>query len=122
MKKINIILGISIALFAPFFASALSLSVQSLTPGSTVIAKSNVSLKVVSAFGNPVSYQISDSFGASSITADNINGGGNFSWLPGVTDVGTHTITITGTDFSSGSPDVGTITQTITVAPPPSIT
>lgn len=100
------------------FASAMSVSIQSLTPGATVFAKNNISFMVVADGFAAQYYRLTDSLSGSTASIDNINGGGNFSWTPIVSDVGSHTINITAADYSGDSANT---TITITVAPPPSI-
>lgn len=108
------------ALFIPTaFASAATAVVQNLSPNATPMAKTNVTFKVaVSGFNTPY-YQLTDSFANTTINSSNMNFGGNFSWVPTVTDIGTHTLTIKITD-SDGN--LATATQVITILPPPSIT
>lgn len=112
-------LGAIIFLVPASYASAASVTIQSLMPGTSVMAKNSVSFStVLSGFEYPV-YQISDSFGTtSSISNENLNLAGSFRWTPGVLDVGTHTITVTVTDNSANR---STATQTITVLPPPAV-
>jgi peptidoglycan hydrolase-like protein with peptidoglycan-binding domain len=102
----------------PFMASAATLTVQSLSPGSSVMAKNKLSFSLVTSGFTAYLYQVQDSFSGSSVANTNVDGGGNFQWVPLVSDVGTHTLTITSRDFNDNS---ATVTQTITVLPPPSI-
>lgn len=97
-----------------------SVSISNLSPGDTVIAKSLVSFKVVpSGFVAPATaYQITDSFGGSTASNANFDNAGNFSWVPVASDAGVHTFTITARNYSGES---ATVTQTITVQPPPSV-
>lgn len=101
------------------FASAASVSVQSLTPGPSVVAKTVVTFQIVPAGFSAQSYQLSDSFPASTASVNNVDPGGKFSWVPAASDVGTHTFTITALNYSG---DSASTTQTITVLPPPSLT
>ena len=117
-------LGFGIAtlsfLLLPFSAAfAASVTVQALTPGGAVMAKTNMSFNIVATGFVVPTYKISDSFSATSISNSNIGPVGQVSWTPSVTDVGTHVLTITVTDSDS---NYATMTQTITVSPPPSLT
>ncbi len=110
-----------LALGAPLaFAQAASISIQSLSPGTTAIAKSLVTFKIVPAGFSALSYQLSDSFGATSTASESdIDLSGNFSWVPIAIDAGTHTFTVTASDYSGNS---ASTTETIQVLPPPSLT
>lgn len=99
------------------FADA-SVSITNLTPGDTVIAKSLLSFKVVPSGFVATAYQIQDSFSGSTVTNANFDNAGNFSWVPVASDAGAHTLTITARNYTG---DSATITQTITVQPPPSV-
>ncbi len=107
------------ALFIPTaFASAATAAIENLSPGATPMAKTSVTFKVaVTGFNTPY-YQLTDSFAGSTINSTNINFGGNFQWVPIVSDIGTHLITIQVNDSGGNS---ATVTQSITVLPPPSI-
>ena len=118
-------LGVSAAAVAAFVMSAsaayadVSVSVQSLSPGDTVSEGTAVSFNIVPSGFAATSYQIADSNGTSStITQANIDTYGKFFWTPSVNDVGTHTLTLTASDFNSHTAQT---TQTITVLPPPSL-
>ncbi len=116
----QILFGVlAVAVFAvPASASAASASVANLS-SATPLAKTSVTFTMsVTGFTIPI-YQMTDSFPGTSINSGNMNFGGNFQWVPNVSDIGTHNITIAVTDSSGNS---STATQTITVLPPPSIT
>ena len=100
------------------FVSAESVSIESITPGTTVLAKTYVSFRIVPVGFLGQLYRVSDSFAGSSISNERIDRGGNLYWSPETKDVGTHTFTITASDYEGHS---AVVTQTITVAPPPSI-
>ncbi len=106
------------ALFVPTaFASAATATIQNLSAVSP-LAKTNVTFSVAVAGFNSPYYSVTDTFPNSTINSTNINFGGNFQWVPIVSDIGTHTITVKVTD-SDGN--LSTATQSITVLPPPSI-
>lgn len=112
--------GLSV-LFVPLaFASAdTSVSIQSLSPGATVLSGQAVTFSVAPVgFTNPT-YAISDSFSGTSITSATMDPYGNFTWTPTNTDGGTHNITITVSD-SAGDPSAN-ITETINVQAPTSL-
>ena len=76
-----------------------SVSIQNLSPSSSVTVGQAVSFNIVTnGFSGP-SYSVSDSFGSSGASNSNISSG-NFTWTPSSTQVGTHNITITVTDSS----------------------
>lgn len=118
MHKNFFVLFLLLFVALPVSASAATLSVTSLTPGTSVLPKKLVTFKLSAlGFASPL-YQLTDSFGATSASSNNIDGGGNFSWVPSLTDVGTHTFTITARDNDG---NVANTTQTITVLPAPSV-
>ena len=100
------------------FVEAASLSIISLSPGSTVTAKDGLSFKISPSGFEALSYQLTDSFPGSSVSQSNIAGAGNFYWVPSASDVGSHVLTITA---SNSSGDTAYITQSITVAPAASL-
>jgi peptidoglycan hydrolase-like protein with peptidoglycan-binding domain len=100
------------------FASASSVSIQSLSPGNTVSANSRITFSVISSGFFAQSYALTDSFSTSSASNGNFDPVGNFFWVPVPSDVGTHTLTITASDFSG---DAASTTQSIIVAPVPSL-
>ncbi len=103
---------------APAVAAAASATIQSLAPSASVIAKTNITFSVLAAGFNGATYRVSDSFSGSTVSNGNINGGGQFSWVPVVSDVGTHNLTITVTDYEGNS---ASVVQSVTIMPPPSI-
>lgn len=120
-SRARIIAGLTavIALIVPASqAAALSVSIQSLSPGTTVMAKNQVTFKIAPDFTAHF-YTIADSFAGTTLAQDAINAGGNVSWLPTARDVGTHTLTITARSVMA---EVANTTLTITVTPPPSVT
>ena len=109
----------TLLLTAPFVcAAATSVSIQSLSPGATVFAKDRLTFIIVATGFGAQSYQLTDSFPASTASVNNISGNGNFYWVPLVSDVGSHTFTIIA---QNGSGDTASTTQTIQVAPLPSL-
>ena len=109
----------SIALLvSPAAAHAASASIAELSPSASVMAATNVSLRIVPAgFPGSVTYTLQDSFAGSTANSSNINLGGRFSWVPEKSDIGTHVFTFT----VRGGEDVATVSQTITILPPPSV-
>lgn len=106
-----------LAFALPLTASAASITLLSIAPGTSVQTASNLSLTIVpSGLSYPV-YSLTDSFSNSSASSNNIEPGGRFSWTPSASDVGTHTFTFTAT----GSEGAVSTTQTITVLPPPTM-
>ncbi len=119
LSRIMVLAIGGLALTFPILASAASVSIQSLSPGTSVLAKSLVTFKIVPVGVYPAMFLITDSFSGSTAALSNIDGGGNFSWTPIVSDVGMHLFTITARDSSD---NVATITQAIQILPPPSVT
>ena len=124
MKKISYIAAGVVGFFlliAPLaFADTPTVSIQSILPaGATVIAKDRLTFIVVPAGFAAQSYQVTDSFQNSTVSSSDISGAGNFFWAPIESDVGTHILIITASDFSGNS---ASVTQTVTVSPLPSLT
>jgi peptidoglycan hydrolase-like protein with peptidoglycan-binding domain len=110
---------VSICALPNAFASAASVSVQNIAPGTSVVAKSQITFGLsASGFVAPT-YRLTDSFSGSSVSSNNINPGGSFAWVPAATDAGTHMLTISVSDYNGNA---ASVSQTITVLPPPSIT
>ncbi len=108
----------SIILFVPLAFASTSLSVQLVSPGASVFANSKITFTITGSGFLPQAYKISDSFPNSTVSVNNISGSGNFSWVPVVSDIGTHVLSINATDYSG---DAASTTETITVEPPPSV-
>jgi len=80
-------------------------------PGATVNAGTRVSFLVIaSGFDHPT-YTVVDSFGGGA-NSSNIDSSGNFFWNSNISEVGTHTITITANDTSGNT---ASVVQTIVV-------
>ncbi len=103
----------------PFFASAAaSSSIQYLSPGTNVNPGSTVTFFVANTgFVNPT-ISLLDSFPNSTIGGGNINSSGNFSWTPGPSDLGIHTITANVHDNYGNS---SSASQQIVVGQAPSV-
>ncbi|MEN9413076.1 MAG: hypothetical protein RLZZ342_163 [Candidatus Parcubacteria bacterium] len=97
--------------------AATSVSIAELAPGTSVMAATNVTFRIVPTELSYATYSLTDSFANSSASSNNINLGGRFSWVPNASDAGTHVFTIT----ARGNEGAVTTTQTITVLPPPSV-
>ncbi len=112
------IIGFSVLLASFATANAATLSIQSLSPGATVSAGDSLSFKIVGTDFLPTLFTISDSLATtSSLSNSNVSPSGNVVWIPLKKDVGTHTITIEGSDGSTNA----NVTQTIVVSPAPSL-
>jgi hypothetical protein len=107
-----------LAFIIPLCASAASVNLLSITPGTSVGVANMLSLNIVPTGLTAATYSLQDSFSNSSASTNNIEPGGKFSWVPSVNDVGVHTFTFT----ASGSEGSASATQTITVLPPPTLT
>ncbi len=80
-----------------------NITITSVSPSSSINYGSTVTFSLIQeGFTNPT-YTLSDSFSNSSISNANINSSGNFSWTPGVNQVGTHTIMVYATDSAGHS-------------------
>ncbi len=101
----------------PFAVSAASVALTTPVPSATIMAASNVTFSVVPTDISYPIYGLQDSFANSSASVNNIEPGGRFSWTPGPSDVGTHVLTFT----ASGSDSSASVTQTIIVLPPPTM-
>lgn len=99
-------------------SAPVSVSIQSLSPSSSVSPGMTVSFTAAaSGFSSP-SYTVSDSFGGTSVSSSNINSSGYFSWTPASNQTGTHVLTITVTD---GSGHVASANETITINTAPTL-
>lgn len=103
------------------FADSPSISIQDISPGTTVPVRNVLTFTAVPSGFSGTLFVLSDSFAgaaSTSISGSNISGGGKFYWTPTVTDVGTHVLLILSSDNVGNS---ASTTQTITVSPPPSV-
>ena len=96
-----------------------SVSIQSLSPGSTITVGQTLSFSVdTTGFTNP-SYSISDSLLASNVSNNDINSSGNFSWTPqSSSQDGTHVITVYVTDSLGHS---ASASETVNVQSAPTV-
>lgn len=90
-----------------------------LSPGAVVRYGNPVSFQITSVGFAVPSYSVDDSFYGSSVWSYNLNGSGGFYWTPLYRDIGTHTLTITGSDMQGHS---AAVKQVITVEGVPSVT
>ncbi len=90
-----------------------------LSPGAVVRYGNPVSFSVTSVGFAVPSYSIDDSFSGSSVWSYNLNSSGSFYWTPLYRDIGTHTLTITGSDMQG---HIAAVKQIITVEGVPSVT
>lgn len=81
---------------------------------SVVVGKPLTFSLVTSGLTSP-NYTISDTYPATTLNNTNLDGRGVFYWIPGMSDVGNHTVSIVGTDWSRRT---ASTTVTITVLPP----
>lgn len=96
--------------------AAPTLSIQSLSPGTSVSSGQVLSFTVLQSGMTSPSYSVSDSFIANTVSNANINSSGQFSWTPTVNETGTHNLFIIVTDGSTGH--TASITETINVVTP----
>jgi hypothetical protein len=94
--------------------AAASLSVGSISPGTTVSVGSAITFSVSPVGFNSPSFTVSDDFGGG-VSSDKINNQGYFSWMPQKSDAGTHNITVSATDASGNS---ASVTQSFVVVIP----
>jgi peptidoglycan hydrolase-like protein with peptidoglycan-binding domain len=99
-------------------SQAPSVSIQSLSPSTSVTAGQTVTFNVAASGFTSPSYSLSDSFSGGTVNNTDINSSGNFSWTPTTSDVGTHTITADVSD-SSGHSVSASETITVTAASSP---
>lgn len=97
-----------------FVSNSASLSIQSLSPGSSVNAGQNITFSAAaSGFSDPT-YSVSDSFSGSTLTSADISNSGYFTWTPQPQDAGTHTLTITASDLVGHSASAQTSIVVVT--------
>lgn len=94
-------------------ASTTALSIQGVSPSTTILPGKTFSLTVsAQGYSNP-SFSVSDSFSGSSVSNFNLDTSGIFSWQPTARDVGVHNLSFRVTT-PSGRNDV--VYQTVTVS------
>lgn len=97
------ILFLSLATPHRSFADQATLAIQGLSPvGGSDPGQTVTFYAAASGFVNPV-YTVSDSFSGSSMSGGSIDKNGYFSWVPTVSDAGTHTLTTIVVDNSGHS-------------------
>ncbi len=122
MKYIKLITLFGIALVALSWTSAyasISISIQSLTPSTTINTGTQLMFNVVASGVTSPVYSLFDSFGGSTLSNSNISSNGNFAWAPTSRDIGLHTITVNVLDASNGNST--TVIEPITVNSPGTI-
>jgi peptidoglycan hydrolase-like protein with peptidoglycan-binding domain len=90
-----------------------TLVVQPITPGTTVKLGEGVFFSVAALNFSPTGYSAWDKFTGTTISNSNINTSGNFAWNPQPSDVGVHTILITGQVGAFGESASTTVTLTV---------
>lgn len=95
-----------------------SLTVQLLAPAGNITPGQTVTFSAGAQGYWPTTFSVADAFSgtASSITNNNINASGLFSWTPTAADAGTHVLRITGTVGAWG--ESASTTQTLVVLGP----
>ena len=73
-------------------AQSVSVSIQNLTPGSTVSVGTTVSFDVIAAGFTTPTYTLSDSLSGSTVVSPDLNSAGHFVWTPQSADQGACTI------------------------------
>lgn len=106
------------------FASAATISISNLSPGTTVNSGNEVYFSIpASGFSTIPTYTVSDSFNGTSvsnsnISVNNVDSSGTFVWLPTASDSGTHNLTITATDAVGNT---ASVSEQIIVTGPPTV-
>jgi hypothetical protein len=93
-----------------------SLRLTAAIPSSAVSAGSSVNFSAVPVNFSPISYALTDSFASSSINANNISQSGFFVWTPSVSDAGSHSITVTATEYGMSQTFATSTTITVTAS------
>lgn len=109
---INIFIGLVIFSSHEQVQAAAALIVKQISPSTSIRTGDNLSFTVDSPGLILPTFTISDNFVGSSVSANDINSRGLFSWTPRNTDTGTHTFTISALDVFGFS---ATTTQVIQV-------
>lgn len=115
MRFLYILLYVAglISLMPALAYASTSVSVGSLSPGTTVAVGTSLSFVVsTSGFTSPV-FSVNDSFSGSSASTNDIDSNGYFVWTPTSNDIGTHTVTV---NISDSAGDSSAVQEVITVS------
>jgi hypothetical protein len=114
MKKTIAVLScfVLLAFAVPAHATTPTVSIQSISPGTTINVGTNVTFSVTSSGLTNPTYVLNDTFIDGSLGNIDLNSAGNFSWTPENNDVGTHTVTVTATG-NTGTQATAVVTFTV---------
>jgi hypothetical protein len=114
MKKTIAVLScfVLLAFAVPAHATTPTVSIQSISPGTTINVGTTVTFSVTSSGLTNPTYVLNDTFIDGSLGNIDLNSAGNFSWTPENNDVGTHTVTVTATG-NTGTQATAVVTFTV---------
>ena len=84
-----------------------SVAIQSVLPGTSITQGQTLTFTAVPTGLTSPYYSVGDSYSGSTISSNNINTAGNFSWTPSSSELGTHTITVHAYDSTGASVSTG---------------